>query len=204
MDIYSKEAKNIIFHKTLPFVGIQGWNQQAVCEGLKEAGFSAGDYYRFYDGDLNKGVELYFSWVDEEMLAHLEHLDLKSLSVKERIKSALMFRFHFLSPYKQGVKKILEYVKHPLRLHVGMRAHYQTLNHIWYAAGDQSTDFNFYTKRLSLSAVYMSALKRWLEDESQDSEKLSAFLDARFHNVKQIGDFRKILENKIKSCWKTS
>ena len=45
---------------------------------------------------------------------------------------------------------------------LGMKLLYSTVDAMWRAAGDTSTDFNFYTKRAILSAVYSSTLMRWL------------------------------------------
>ena len=35
---------------------------------------------------------------------------------------------------------------------------YKSVDIMWYLAGDNSTDFNFYTKRLTLAGIYTSAL----------------------------------------------
>ena len=47
-----------------------------------------------------------------------------------------------------------------------MRSVYETVDGIWYAAGDSATDFSFYTKRVTLAAIYAATLPYWLEDRS--------------------------------------
>ena len=42
---------------------------------------------------------------------------------------------------------------------------------MWYLAGDNSTDFNFYTKRLILSAVYTNALLVFFSKEMKHVEE---------------------------------
>jgi ubiquinone biosynthesis protein COQ9 len=54
---------------------------------------------------------------------------------------------------------------------------------MWRLAGDTATDFNHYTKRLTLSAVYGSTLLAWLDDQSEGWTETSAFLDRRIANV---------------------
>jgi ubiquinone biosynthesis protein COQ9 len=54
---------------------------------------------------------------------------------------------------------------------------------MWRAAGDTATDFNFYTKRAILGAVYSSTLLAWLSDESQDMADTRAFLRRRIEGV---------------------
>ena len=42
---------------------------------------------------------------------------------------------------------------------------------MWYLAGDNSTDFNFYTKRLILSGVYTTALFVFFSKEMKHVEE---------------------------------
>ncbi len=54
---------------------------------------------------------------------------------------------------------------------------------MWRAAGDTSTDFNFYTKRAILAGVYSATLMRWFTDDSEDEGATRAFLDRRIDEV---------------------
>jgi ubiquinone biosynthesis protein COQ9 len=49
--------------------------------------------------------------------------------------------------------------------------------------GYTATDFNHYTKRMTLSAVYASTLAVFVNDESDDFADTRAFLDRRIENV---------------------
>jgi ubiquinone biosynthesis protein COQ9 len=57
---------------------------------------------------------------------------------------------------------------------------------MWRAIGDTSTDFNFYTKRGILAAVYSSTLLRWFSDSSIDGAPTEQFLADRIENVMQF------------------
>ncbi len=63
----------------------------------------------------------------------------------------------------------------------------RTVDALWYAAGDRSTDYNYYTKRLLLAGVYSSTLLVWLNDKSEDHGATWAFLERRIDNVLVIG-----------------
>ena len=54
---------------------------------------------------------------------------------------------------------------------------------MWRLAGDTATDYNHYTKRLTLSAVYTSTLLAWLDDDSEGFADTAAFLDRRLDDV---------------------
>ena len=57
---------------------------------------------------------------------------------------------------------------------------------MWRLAGDTATDFNHYTKRMTLSAVYASTLAVFVNDESDHFADTRAFLDRRIENVMQF------------------
>jgi ubiquinone biosynthesis protein COQ9 len=58
------------------------------------------------------------------------------------------------------------------------------------AAGDVSTDFNFYTKRAILACVYSATLMRWFTDDSENESATDAFLAARIANVMRFEKFK--------------
>ena len=57
---------------------------------------------------------------------------------------------------------------------------------MWRIAGDTSTDFNHYTKRMTLGAVYGSTLLVWLDDQTEGWTETAAFLDRRIDDVMKI------------------
>jgi ubiquinone biosynthesis protein COQ9 len=74
----------------------------------------------------------------------------------------------------------------PPNLPLATKLLYNTVDAMWRAAGDTSTDFNFYTKRGILAGVYSSTLVRWFNDQSEGDTETNAFLGARIENVMQF------------------
>ena len=74
----------------------------------------------------------------------------------------------------------------PFNAPLAARLLYKTVDALWYAAGDTSTDFSFYTKRATLAGVYSSTLFYWLNDHTPGSEATWAFLDRRIDDVMKI------------------
>jgi hypothetical protein len=68
----------------------------------------------------------------------------------------------------------------------GARAIWGTADAIWEALGDASDDYNWYTKRATLSAVYGATVLYWLGDESPENRDTWAFLDRRIEDVMRI------------------
>jgi ubiquinone biosynthesis protein COQ9 len=77
------------------------------------------------------------------------------------------------------------------------RTAWRTADTIWHAAGDSSTDFNYYTKRATLVAVYTSTLLCWLDDNTDGHAATWGFLDRRLADVGRFGKFRAQAEAKL-------
>jgi len=50
---------------------------------------------------------------------------------------------------------------------------------IWFAAGDRSADWAWYSKRAILAAIYTATLLFWLHEDGEDDAATLAFLDRR-------------------------
>jgi ubiquinone biosynthesis protein COQ9 len=57
---------------------------------------------------------------------------------------------------------------------------------MWRAAGDTAADFNHYSKRTTLTAVYAATLLVFVDDESEGHADSRAFLARRIENVMQF------------------
>ena len=68
---------------------------------------------------------------------------------------------------------------------------------MWYAAGDTSADFNYYTKRGLLTPVYTTTLLYWLNDDSEGFENTWGFLDRRIADVLKIPMYKAKLKEAI-------
>ena len=66
---------------------------------------------------------------------------------------------------------------------------------MWRIVGDKSTDFSFYTRRISLAAVYTSTLLFWLNDNSNNNIETEFFLDRRLKDISKISSLKKPLSD---------
>ena len=83
----------------------------------------------------------------------------------------------------------------PQHAATGSKLIWETSDRIWRALGDTSEDFNWYTKRMTLSGVYSATVLFWLGDDSEGHEATWAFLDRRIDNVMQIEKFKAQMRN---------
>src|SRR3546814_19524997 len=80
----------------------------------------------------------------------------------------------------------MSFLAQPQHAALALRCLYRTIDEIWFAVGDTSTDFSFYTKRATLAGVYSTTLLAWLDDTSEGFADTWAFLDRRIADVMRI------------------
>jgi ubiquinone biosynthesis protein COQ9 len=129
------------------------------------------------------------------MLDRLEALPVAAGPVAERIAEAVATRLDILAPWREAVRRALSVLALPLNAPRAGRLVYDTVDAIWYAAGDTATDFSFYSKRLSLTAIYAATVLYWLDDRSLGFADTRAFLDRRLQGAARIGRARRGLDS---------
>jgi ubiquinone biosynthesis protein COQ9 len=88
-----------------------------------------------------------------------------------------------MAPAREAVRRALAILAMPQNVPLALRIGWRTADVMWRIAGDTSTDFNHYTKRMTLGAVYGSTLLVWLDDQSEGLSETAAFLDRRIDDV---------------------
>ena len=122
---------------------------------------------------------------DRRMRQELDHTDLAQLRFSERITHAVRLRIEAAQD-KEILRRGSTLFALPQYAPDGAALIWATCDDIWRHLGDQSTDFNWYTKRATLAAVYSATLLFWLGDASEDGADTWAFLDRRIADVMQI------------------
>jgi ubiquinone biosynthesis protein COQ9 len=117
------------------------------------------------------------------MEATLAPLGLPAMKVRERIRTAVLTRLDQAEPHREAVRRAAAILAQPQNAARAARTLWRTVDAIWRACGDTSTDYNFYTKRAILAGVYSVTLLVWLSDESEGRATTHAFLDRRIAGI---------------------
>ena len=182
--------REAVLAAALPHAAFDGFTAGMLQKAGAEAGVSKADLVRlFEDGPLSL-IEFYSTNADAEMERRLTATDLKAMKIRERIAAAVKTRLAILKPHKEAARRAAALLSLPMHAALGAKLMYRTVDSMWRAAGDTSTDFNFYTKRGILAGVYGSVLVRWFNDTSEDESATDAFLAARIENVMQFEKFK--------------
>lgn len=182
--------RNRLLEAILPHVSFDGWTDSALEAGIADAGMDGLAIDRLFPGGSIEIVEYFSSWSDKKMLDALLSQNLDDLRLRERVSLAIKLRLKVLSAHRETVRRTAAFSALPGNILRAGRSVYQTVDTIWYAVGDQSADFSFYTKRALLAAVIMSTSLFWLDDESEDSLATWDFLDRRISDVMKISSLR--------------
>ncbi|MEQ1705391.1 MAG: COQ9 family protein [Rickettsiales bacterium] len=177
-----KASIDIVSH-ALPLVPFDGWNMQTLGKAAVSAGYKKTDIVRVFSGGAIDAVDAYSRLADGQMLEALSHYHMDNMKIRAKITLAVRLRLELQTPHREAVRRSVAMHSLPFYTHRGLRALYETVDNIWYAIGDTSTDFNFYSKRLTLATVYSSTLLFWLNDNSIGQEATWEFLDRRIADV---------------------
>ena len=131
-------------------------------------------------------VEAYIEAVDRALDEHFTPERLAGMKIREKIRALVWKRLEIMAPAREAVRRGVAILAMPHNLPSGLRIGWRTSDAMWRIAGDSSTDFNHYTKRMMLGAVYASTLLVWLDDDSDGWAETAAFLDRRIDDVMAI------------------
>jgi ubiquinone biosynthesis protein COQ9 len=135
-------------------------------------------------------IDLYIQEVDRALEAYFTPERLAKLKIREKIRALVWRRLEIMGPAREAVRRALAILAMPQNLPLGLRISWRSADLMWRIAGDTSTDFNHYTKRMTLGAVYGSTLLVWLDDESEGWTDTAAFLDRRIDDVMRFEKFK--------------
>jgi ubiquinone biosynthesis protein COQ9 len=160
-----------------------GWSSAAMRQAAQQIGAPDGEAERLFPGGPGDVLAWLAERADQRTVAALEAAGADGLKIRDRIKLGVRTRIEQTVGGKESVRRGLAMLALPFNAALALKLLYRTVDAIWYAAGDTSTDFNFYTKRATLAGVYSSTLLYWLNDRSEGGEATWSFLDRRIDDV---------------------
>lgn len=168
-------------------VAFDGWTHLSMERGAQDIGLDPGEIPRLFPGGAMDMLACFSGLIDRRMADEAARLDLASKPLAERIAALVRVRIELLAPYRDAVARGAAFQLMPTNGPKAARVLADTVDAIWRAANDRSADFSFYTKRLSLAAVYGPTLLYWLSDTSPDGEATWRFLDRQLDALDAFG-----------------
>jgi ubiquinone biosynthesis protein COQ9 len=167
-----------------------GWTRQAVDSAAGQLGINPIQARLAMPKTLAGMIDCYIQEVDRALEVYFTAERLAALKIREKIRTLVWRRLEIMGPAREAVRRALAILAMPQNVPLALRISWRTADLMWRIAGDTNTDFNHYTKRLTLGAVYGSTLIVWLDDESEGWSETAAFLDRRIDDVMRFEKFK--------------
>jgi ubiquinone biosynthesis protein COQ9 len=167
-----------------------GWTRAAVDSAAQQLGIDPTKARLAMPKGQAAMIDLYIQEVDRALQAWFTPKRLSGMKIRDKIRALIWRRLEIMGPAREAVRRALAILALPQNLPLALRASWRTADLMWRIAGDTSTDFNHYTKRMTLGAVYGSTLLVWLDDQSEGWQETSAFLDRRINDVMKFEKFK--------------
>jgi ubiquinone biosynthesis protein COQ9 len=187
-------TKDRLLEAALAHVPFDGWSETTLRAAIADSGVAPGLARALFPrGGIDLAVA-YHKQGDARMVERLAATDLTAYRFRDRVALAVRTRLELVED-RELVRRGSTLFTLPQHAAEGAKLIWGTADAIWTALGDTSRDFNWYSKRATLSAVYGSVVLYWLGDDSPDHHDAWAFLDRRIDDVMQIEKLKATLRD---------
>lgn len=166
--------------------GFDGWSDAAVHAAADAAGVDRDVAKLAFKDNAIDMIDAWIDGVDMELAHRLPAEKLAAMKIRDRITALLATRLEIMAPDRESLRRAMAIMAMPQNLVRSAKIGWRSADRMWRLAGDTASDFNHYTKRMTLSAVYASTLSVFVNDDSDNFADARAFLDRRIDNVMQF------------------
>jgi ubiquinone biosynthesis protein COQ9 len=154
-----------------------------------------GDLYFFDKKELLLKISsLFFEDLDQRFLSEVKSKVNKITKTNEKISFLLNKRLQIEKKNKDLIKKIFIHLIKDNNSNKVLTYIYSVSDIMWKYANDRSVDFNFYTKRLILSSVYLKILILSFYKDNLTQKDLNEEISKSMEHVKLISQFKMKLD----------
>lgn len=173
-----------------------GWSDAALAHACDAKGVDIDVARLAYPGGAMEMISAWIETIDQAMATALPAEKLAEMKIRERIRSLVQFRLDAVTGMEEAVRRALAVMAQPQNAPQALKIGWRSADVMWRLAGDNSTDYNHYTKRTILAGIYAATLAVFIDDESADKAETRAFLDRRIEGVMRF--------EKVKAKWLNS
>ncbi len=170
-----------------------GWNDQLFFNYSKISKFSNEEINALFPEGYKTLIDMYLEEINLKMTKNAKKINLIRLRTHERVRELVKLKLSIMLKEKILVKKTFIHLLLPFNHRIAYKNLYRTVDQIWFLAGDNSTDFNFYSKRMILAIIYTSTISHFINND--DYQETINFLEK---NLKKVSLIPK-LKNKTKN-----
>ena len=146
---------------------------------------------------FNDGIDSFISELNNfinEMMNKGKPQNFNKLRINEKIRFLIIYRIKIIDKYfnKDTIFKLVLKQRSFPKL---TKMLFNISDEMWFIAGDRSTDFNFYSKRLILMNIYTSSFIFNLRNSTKDYSRTKKFIDKQIDYVLRFGRIKSKVQN---------
>jgi len=124
-------------------------------------------YYHLilFPGGLKEFVKLFEDMLDAKM-QEAANTNPMPTKIRDKVQECIKLRLCSVQNAQEIFTRLVEFYKAPAHALLGIKNSWNTVDKIWRICNDDSTDFNYYTKRSLLLGAYRSTVKYFVKDKS--------------------------------------
>lgn len=186
-------TKTSILNSSLRYVCEQGWSQSALSSGAEALGHPSVVAGLFPGGGLdlvlhhvrtcNHRLDVMMKEEVDQLLQDGGRINIGKF-IRKFVEERLRMNEEFLLCDKWS--EAMAILANPSNACDSLGCVQELCDDIWHRAGDKSSDLNWYSKRISLAAVYGSTELFMVQDKSEDFKNTWQFLDRRFQDLRLV------------------
>ena len=189
------QKRKQIFNEVKNYVEVNGWNKE-IFLNLKNSNFDYNEIISLFPNGYLSTIQMYLDDINSKMALESKKLNLIQLRLHERVRELCILRLNIMQKEKKFVIKTYNHLCLPQNYKFSSKNLYKTIDQIWFLSGDNSTDFNFYTKRIILAGIYTSTMIHFINNENIDGT--IDFLNNQLKKVKYIPKFKNRINDIVK------
>ena len=167
-----------------------GFGDAALVDAAARTGVDADVARLAFPGGGRDMVDAWFADIDARMAAKWPAETLAALKIRERITTLVETRIDLLANSRESLRRALALLALPTNVPFAAKLSWRSADIMWRLAGDTATDYNHYSKRAILGAVYGSTMAVFLNDESEGFADTRAFLARRIDQVMRFESWK--------------
>lgn len=192
------ENKAEITNKFIESLLFEGWSQKTLEKAIEAAGVDKNQMAILYPGGIAEFTQEFIDECNKQALQIAAEPSFIKLKTQEKVRELIFARiktYHFKLQNLEALKKFMAFNVKPFQVGDSLKNIYDFSSDVWYAIGDKSTDFSFYTKRLSLSLIYSKSMLYSLNDKSENLQSTQKFIQNSIDGLMKINKLKAKIKN---------
>lgn len=191
-----------ILTTAIKYIPEYGFQSQCITKAIKELKYpdSMNSLFTFKKSESNQSLELQLMihWLKLQRYNLEKYIEKNptpgsssssSTLYEDRLIELINVRLSYNKPILNQLKTTgISQLILPYNLTQGLNELYLLSDDLAFYLGDESNDFSWYSKRLSIASIYVSSELFMLNDNTKDFELTQRFIKQRVYDLKKLSD----------------